>query len=114
MYTAVSPLVSFSADAPVSYICFSPAALAATKDGRTLFIACGTANRILRFDVAGKKVSDCLPVPEPPSGLVLSLDERQLIVACAAPESKICLIDLAACKTSVTGSTHSLVRSFRC
>ena len=54
----------------------SPAALVATQDGRTLFVACATANRVLRFDTATRSVTATISLPDPPLGLVLSPDER--------------------------------------
>jgi YVTN family beta-propeller protein len=70
----------------------SPSGVLATKDGKTLFIACATANRVLCFDTASRKLSASIALPGPPSGLALSTDERQLVVACAGPQSIICLI----------------------
>jgi YVTN family beta-propeller protein len=75
--------------------CLSPAALAATRDGRTLFIACATANRVLALDVAEEKTVREIQMPAPPTGLTLSNDDRQLIVTCAAPQSVVCLVDVA-------------------
>lgn len=71
----------------------SPTALAVTKDGRTLFVACATADRVLRFDTASRRVVGSLALPGPPSGLALSPDSNQLFVTCAAPKSRVCLVD---------------------
>jgi YVTN family beta-propeller protein len=76
----------------------SPTALAATKDGKTVFIACATANRVLCFDTASGKVAASIAMPESPSGLALSPDNTRLFVTCAAPESKVCIVDLAKLK----------------
>src|ERR1700761_4692052 len=73
----------------------SPSALAVTGDGKNIFVACGTADRILRFDVMQKKVTGSLSVPASPSGLALSADETRLYVTCASSESKVCIIDTA-------------------
>jgi YVTN family beta-propeller protein len=70
----------------------SPSALVATKDGEILFVACVSAKRILQFDTAQGRVVDCVPVPEPPTGLALSPDESWLYVTCAAAESPICIL----------------------
>ncbi|MCX7826954.1 MAG: hypothetical protein N2689_15580, partial [Verrucomicrobiae bacterium] len=35
----------------------SPAALVASPDGKTLYVACAAANRVLRFDTAANKVA---------------------------------------------------------
>lgn len=73
----------------------SPIALAATADGKTMFIGCATANEILVFDIAAGKTTKSIAVPESPLGLTLAPDEKRLYVTCAAPESKVCVLDLA-------------------
>jgi YVTN family beta-propeller protein len=73
----------------------SPTALAATSDGKTLFIACATANQVLVFDTAESKVTKTIPVSESPLGLALSPNEAQLYVTCGAPESTIHIVDVA-------------------
>ncbi len=92
--------VFFASPEPDSYL--SPTALAATKDGKTLFIACATANRVLCLDTASRKIVDAIAVPQPPSGLALSPDDSRLFVTCAAPESKVCVVDVA--RRKMTGS----------
>ena len=62
----------------------SPTALAVTKDGRLLFIACATANCVLLLDPATGKLAS-IALPGYPSGLALSANETQLFVTCAAP-----------------------------
>ena len=74
----------------------SPTALAATRDGSTLFIAGATATRVLVWDAAARRVRATIPVPASPSGLVLSADGARLYVTCAAPESRIAIVDAAA------------------
>jgi YVTN family beta-propeller protein len=69
--------------------------MVATQDGRMLFIACETGDRILAFDTSTRSVTASVPVPHPPLGLVLSRDETRLFVTCAAPTSEVCAIDLA-------------------
>jgi YVTN family beta-propeller protein len=83
------------AASPESNRFLSPTALAVTKDGKMLFIACATANRVLCLDTASRKIVDSITVPQPPSGLALSPDDSQLFVICAAPESKVCVVDVA-------------------
>jgi YVTN family beta-propeller protein len=80
----------------------SPTALAATRDGQTLFIACATANRVLVLDTASRKVMRSIPMPAPPLGLALSPDDTRLYVTCAAPNSKVCIVDVARGKTAGT------------
>ncbi len=73
----------------------SPTALAASKDCKTLFVACATGNRVLCLDLAQRKLTRSFPLPDPPSGLALSPDGSLLYVTCAAPEGKVCVVDLA-------------------
>lgn len=80
----------------------SPTALVASSDGKALYLACATANCVLRFDVARQKVSDSITMPESPSGLALSADGRRLYITCAAPESKVYIVDVQ--KLKIIGS----------
>lgn len=73
----------------------SPAALAASPDGRTLYIACATGNRVLVFDLATRKVTKSIATPKPPAGLTVSADGGMLYLTCAAPQSQVCVIDVA-------------------
>jgi YVTN family beta-propeller protein len=73
----------------------SPTAVIATKDEGTLFIACPTANRVLRLDLPSRKLSASLEVPSSPTGLALSKDGSRLFVTCAAPESRVWVADAA-------------------
>lgn len=71
----------------------SPTALAATSDGKMLFIACAAAKQVVVFDVPAGTIARTIAVPTPPSGLVLSADGTRLFVTCAAPQSWVCVID---------------------
>ena len=57
----------------------SPTALIATKDGTTLFIACATANRVLRLDLQARKINASLEVPSSPTGLALSKEGSEVV-----------------------------------
>ncbi len=72
----------------------SPAALAVTPDGKTLFVGCAGANQVLLFDTSRTNVSYRLKMPNAPLGFALSRDGARLFVACAAPTSTICIVDL--------------------
>ena len=72
----------------------SPDAIVATRDGATLFVACGTANRVLWVDARLRQVRRSLGTPAPATGLALSSDERRLYVTCAAPESQVLTVDV--------------------
>jgi YVTN family beta-propeller protein len=73
----------------------SPSALALSPDGKVIYVACATANRVLCLDKASRKIVGSIVVPQPPSGLALSPDGSQLFVTCVAPESKVCVVDVA-------------------
>ena len=80
----------------------SPTALVATRDGAALYIACATGDRVLRFDTATRSVTASIPVPEPPLGLALSADQTKLFVTCAAPQSRVCVVDLAQARVTAS------------
>ena len=80
----------------------SPTALVATKGGQSLFVACFTGHRVLRVDTATRTVGTSIPLPGAPSGLVLSADETRLFVTCAAPQSQVCVVDLAEGRIAAT------------
>ncbi len=73
---------------------FSPTALVASPDGNQLYVAGATAGAVLVLDVHGVEVRRIAVAPAP-SGLALSPDGTQLVVTCAAPQSVVCLIDVA-------------------
>lgn len=72
----------------------SPIALAATKDGARVFVACATGDVVLMLDREGAILAR-ISVPAAPSGLALSPDGRQLAITCAAATSTVCLVDLS-------------------
>ena len=80
----------------------SPAALAASADGRTLFIACATANQVAVFDLASGQTARTVALPATPTGLALSHDGARLYVTCAAPSSRVCVVDTATGEVSDT------------
>src|SRR5512137_1025603 len=71
----------------------SPAALVASPDGTTLYLACATRSRILAFDIASRRVARSVPVAPNPTGLCLSTDGQELFVTCAAPRSRVCVVN---------------------
>ena len=76
-------------------IYFSPTALVVAKDGRSIFVAYATANRVVRVAVESRAVVATYNLPTSPSGMALSSDGSDLFVTCAAPESSICVVDVA-------------------
>ncbi len=95
---AASFLIVSNTQAQEGYL--SPSALAASNDGKTLYIAGATAGKVLVFDTASRKVTGSVAVPAAPSGLALSPDGAQLFVTCASPNSQVCIIDTAAGKVT--------------
>src|SRR6185369_1022476 len=67
----------------------SPTEIAASADGKTLFVACATGARVIEFDVASATVRRSFPVTDSPLGLALSRDGKELFVTCAAPASHV-------------------------
>jgi DNA-binding beta-propeller fold protein YncE len=92
LMAVAAPWTMLAAPAP-RYL--SPTALAASPDGRTLYVACATANEVAFFDTAARKITRTLALPASPLGLVLAPDGRTLYVTCAAPESSVCEVDTA-------------------
>jgi YVTN family beta-propeller protein len=80
----------------------SPTAMVATRAGDTLWIACATGRRVLAFDTATRSVSRSIAVSQTPLGLALGADESKLYVACAAPASQVCVIDLGQGRVTAT------------
>jgi YVTN family beta-propeller protein len=84
---------SAAQSSPLAWL--SPAALVASPEGTTLYIACATGNRVLVFDLASRKVTRSVQVAPSPTGLCLSADGLRLFVTCAAPTSRVCIVDTA-------------------
>ena len=72
-----------------------PSALAASKDGKTLFVACTDAREVAWVALPGGKVLRRIAVPAEPTGLALSPDGKKLVVTCAAPRSSLVILDAA-------------------
>jgi cytochrome c peroxidase/DNA-binding beta-propeller fold protein YncE len=72
----------------------SPSALAASPDGRTLYVACAAARRVEVFDTGRREVAGAFAVPSTPTGLALWPDGSRLYVTCAAPASTVQVIPL--------------------
>lgn len=74
----------------------SPSDAVVTRDGRFVYVAAGTGNKVIRFDTSRGRVDGAIGVPGSASGLALAADEKTLFVTCAAPESKVVEIDAGA------------------
>jgi len=85
-----------------------PVDVVASADGKQLFVAAQDAKQVLVVDVAKEKVTRKIPMPAPPTGLVLSPDGGMLYVTCTGPKSTIVAIDVATFETTtriLTGHT---------
>jgi len=70
-----------------------PSALAASKDGRTLYVAGADANQVAFISLPDGRAYRTVPVPSEPTGLTLSPDGSRLYVTCAAAQSTVLAID---------------------
>jgi len=94
--TSLLPAVVFLAaassggrQAPPETSPLSPAALAASPDGKLLYVACATAGRVAVFDASARKIARTFSLPGPPTGLALSPDGARLYVSVADPWGRI-------------------------
>ena len=90
-----SPVPALAAEGEPAGVTLSPTALAVAHDGKSLFIACASADRVLRLNLPSQRLVDTFKMPAAPSGLAVSRDGSRLFVTCAAPESRICVVNLA-------------------
>ncbi len=72
-----------------------PCDLAASKDGKMLYIAFADAKQIAFVNIRSGKVTRSIATPAKPTGLTLSPDGRSLYITCASAESTILVIDAA-------------------
>jgi YVTN family beta-propeller protein len=93
-FASLSVKAAFAFDELTGSAFLSPTSLVASHDGTSLFIACTTANRVLHLDLRKRRIVATFKMPSPPTGLAISSNSRTLFVACSAPESRICVIDL--------------------
>ncbi len=89
------PAVAAAAPATGPTDWLSPTALAASSDGRTLYVACATGNRVLQFDPVQGAVVRTLKVPSAPTGVALSPDDTRLVVTLAGPAGEVLVLDTA-------------------
>lgn len=76
-----------------------PNAVAAAKDGTTLFVACSDARQVAWIDTASDAVTRRVDVPGRPTGLLLTPDASSLVVTCDAPESVALVLDVKSGET---------------
>ena len=82
--------------------CLGPCALVAAKDGKTLYVACADARQVLWVALPGGQVIRRVDVPAEPTGVALTPDDSRLIVTCAAPRSRIVVLDPASGAATAT------------
>jgi len=70
-----------------------PCALAASKDGKTLYVANTDARQVAFVALPGGKVVRRVDTPAGPTGLVLNPNGTRLFVTCAAPKSTVLVLD---------------------
>ena len=75
--------------------CLSPLALAASRDGKTLFVAESAANRVDVIGAASGKIERTIVLPDAPGGLALSADGSRLFVSGAVPVGRVHVVNLA-------------------
>ena len=75
-----------------------PCAVAASGDGKTLFVANADGREVAWVELPGGTVTRRIAVPAEPTGLVLSPDSTRLIVTCAAPKSTVAVFAVASGK----------------
>ena len=72
-----------------------PCSLVASKDGKSLYVACADAEQISLIDIHSGKSIRSINMPGEPTGLTLSPDGQELYVTCAAAQSRVLVIDVA-------------------
>jgi len=73
----------------------APAAVVATVDGRSIYVACEGTAEVLVFDTTSKTITARIFVAPSPSGLAISRNNERLYVTCAGPASTVCVVDTA-------------------
>lgn len=80
----------------------SPRDLVASPDGKLLYVAEATANRIAVFNLTKKTVTDRIALSGPPSGLALTDSGSTLYVTLALPQGAVAVVDIAARRVTQT------------
>jgi YVTN family beta-propeller protein len=73
----------------------SPLDLISDNDGKVLYIAQYTANKISVFDIKTNKVAYDISLPAAPSGMTLSSDKKTLFVTGGVEDGQVFVIDLS-------------------
>ncbi len=91
---ALTPVSTYAAD----YL--SPVAVVA--DGSTLYVAAGTAGKVLVVDAKAGKVQRTIHLDQTPNGVALSADKRTLFVTGDAAEGKVFVLEAATGRPKAT------------
>ena len=83
----------------------SPEILVADSSGTSLFITEVTSQTVAVMDLANGSVTRRYALSGPPSGMVLTPDDRRLFVTCGIPKGTIQIFDLV--KHQVTDALHA-------
>jgi YVTN family beta-propeller protein len=75
-----------------------PTAVAASPDGKRLFVALADAKEVAAVDVSAGRVMATVPMPAEPTAVLMDKASGKLYVSCAAPKSLLCVVDPAAMK----------------
>jgi YVTN family beta-propeller protein len=70
-----------------------PCDVAASQDGKTLFVVNADARQLAWVELPGGRVARKVKMPAEPTGVVLSPDGKKLYVTCAAPKSTVVVMD---------------------
>jgi len=76
-----------------------PCAIAASKDGSTLYVANADAREVTFIRLPDGRAYRTVPVPSEPTGLALGPDGTRLYVTCAAAQSAVLVIDASSGQT---------------
>jgi YVTN family beta-propeller protein len=83
--------VADAAGRPGEYL--GPCALVASKDAKTLYVACADALQVAWVELPDGNVTRRVAVPAEPTGIVLTPDATKLVVTCAASQSTVVVMD---------------------
>lgn len=89
----LSATVLVRAQSQGAVVPLSPAAMVASRDGQSLWIACATSKEVIQFQRASGKVVRRAALPGEPSGLALSKDGARLYVTCPSVISQVAVVD---------------------
>ena len=88
MLASVSPVGRAAENAPLG-----PERLAASADGKTLYVACRDGRELLWVDPEAERVARRVALEAEPTGVALVPNGSRLVVTCAAPKSTVVVLD---------------------